>query len=511
MNSVSSISSLDADFLRRKSASEGGFGARRLRYTGIDGIKGWVGVKFLFFFYADRYAVVENEYLTLYEDESMKKVVWAGSLHGAQVARGMAGTDIVVCTVDDARHSIRPPVGAFSDWWTVVNQAAALKIEKFYKLCGLLGQGSFSRVRLAKDLQTGQEVAVKIMPRSSLKSDLNVLQRREIAVMRAIDHENIVKLIDVFEGPKRIYFVLEYVRGGMLYDYILRRSEIYEHEVRRIFKQILLAVRVCHEHGIVHRDLKLDNIMCTSQEKDTDIKVTDFGLAGLIDGVRMMHSFVGTPLYMAPELLELKPYDESVDMWSSGVILYGLLTGTFPHRGERTREILESIQTKDYGLLPPSASETLSDDCQSLVYSLLQYNPKKRLSASAALHHPWFLSTNDDFAQGRVSSLKYVLGTDDHDLLVMFPNGKLAKNFHVPPAAPRDSLTAQEKFRASVRSMIAINRMQAMVSVERRKKLRTLFFSAMASQRLLSLATGLSAQRLLQSSQDQQPESSLPS
>jgi len=208
-----------------------------------------------------------------------------------------------------------------------------------------------------------------------------------------MENPYIIKLYDIFDTPNSLYLVMELVTGGELFDRIVEREQYSEANAKEVMKQLLIAIEYFHSLGIVHRDLKPENLLLENESDDTNIKVTDFGLGRFSD--LLMHTACGTAGYVAPEILSCKGYDKEVDMWSAGVILYILLSGYPPFFDDHEPRLFESIMKADYEF-HPQYWDHISKEAKDLVSKLLVVNPHKRLSATEALQHPWFLSESSN-------------------------------------------------------------------------------------------------------------------
>jgi len=200
-----------------------------------------------------------------------------------------------------------------------------------YDIGKTLGHGSFGKVKLATHIRTKEKVAIKFMRHHKFTTAQQLENsRREIDIMKLLNHPNIVKLIDVVDKNDEgtTFLIVEYVVGGELFDYIVANGVVKEKEARQFFRQIVSAVEYCHANLIVHRDLKPENLLL---DADGNIKISDFGLSNMIEPGKLLDSFCGSPLYAAPEILLAERYvGPPVDVWSMGVILYALLCGHLP-------------------------------------------------------------------------------------------------------------------------------------------------------------------------------------
>lgn len=211
-------------------------------------------------------------------------------------------------------------------------------LSDYYDMKDALGKGKFGLVRLAIHKQTGTKVAVKILKKSSLSMvDLD-LAKREIEILKLCQHPSIIRLLDTFENPDYIYIVMEWLRGGDLYNYLEKRNfKIAEARAINIIHSMATALYYLHSYGIVHRDIKLDNVLLVDESEDSDAKVVDFGLSKMIGPNDYCSEPFGTFGYVAPEVLVNKPYDKSVDIWGLGVVSYILLTSQGPFE-DKTEE-----------------------------------------------------------------------------------------------------------------------------------------------------------------------------
>lgn len=253
----------------------------------------------------------------------------------------------------------------------------------FYTVGKELGRGAFSVVLDGVHKETGKRVAIKAIKTRYIKNKLLI---REIDIMKKVgNHPNILKLYEVYETTNFLYLVLELVTGGELFDQIVARGEYSEQDASNIVRQIISAVAHLHANGIAHRDLKPQNLLCAGANGD-DIRMADFGLSKMFDQGEYLVTCCGSPEYVAPEVLECKPYDKACDLWSVGVITYVLLTGCFPFWDKNNAVLYEKIRRVEYGW--PSGSE-ISPEAKDLIRHLIEKSPEKRFTAEQALQHPW--------------------------------------------------------------------------------------------------------------------------
>ncbi|XP_060772832.1 serine/threonine-protein kinase MARK2 isoform X6 [Neoarius graeffei] len=251
-----------------------------------------------------------------------------------------------------------------------------------YRLLKTIGKGNFAKVKLAKHVLTGKEVAVKIIDKTQLNSSSLQKLFREVRIMKLLNHPNIVKLFEVIETEKTLYLVMEYASGGEVFDYLVAHGRMKEKEARAKFRQIVSAVQYCHQKCIVHRDLKAENLLL---DADMNIKIADFGFSNEFTVGNKLDTFCGSPPYAAPELFQGKKYDgPEVDVWSLGVILYTLVSGSLPFDGQNLKELRERVLRGKYRI-----PFYMSTDCENLLKKFLILNPTKRGSLEQIMKDRW--------------------------------------------------------------------------------------------------------------------------
>jgi len=255
-----------------------------------------------------------------------------------------------------------------------------------YEMGKVLGQGNFAKVYHCKNLSANESVAIKVIKKERLKKERLVKQiKREVSVMRLVRHPHIVELKEVMATKGKIFLVVEYVKGGELFNKVAK-GKLNEDVARKYFQQLISAIDFCHSRGVTHRDLKPENLLLDENE---DLKVSDFGLSALPEQRRedgMLLTPCGTPAYVAPEVLKKKGYDGSkVDLWSCGVILYALLCGYLPFQGENVMRIYRKTFRGEYEF-----PEWISPHAKLLISNLLVPDPKKRYSIVDIMNDPWF-------------------------------------------------------------------------------------------------------------------------
>ncbi|TYH65650.1 hypothetical protein ES332_D06G069600v1 [Gossypium tomentosum] len=247
-----------------------------------------------------------------------------------------------------------------------------------YEVGRTIGQGTFAKVKFARNSVTGESVALKVLPKATILKHRMVDQiKREISIMKIVRHPNIVRLHEVLASRTKIYIILEFISGGELFDKIVHCGRLPENECRRYFQQLIDAVAHCHSKGVYHRDLKPENLLLDSYG---DLKVSDFGLSALLQqqGVGLLHTTCGTPNYVAPEVLSYQGYDgAAADIWSCGVILFFIMAGYLPFYEidiptlYKKRIQIEGIKKhpwfkKNYLPVKPSDEEVNLDDVRAV-------------------------------------------------------------------------------------------------------------------------------------------------
>lgn len=258
-----------------------------------------------------------------------------------------------------------------------------------YRLIKTIGKGNFAKVKLAKHIPTSKEVAIKIIDKTVLNQGSLAKVYREVRIMKSLDHPNIVKLFEVIESEKTLYLVMEYASGGEVFDYLVAHGRMKEKEARSKFRQIVSAVQYCHQKRVVHRDLKAENLLL---DKDLNIKIADFGFSNQFTPGSKLDTFCGSPPYAAPELFQGKKYDgPEVDVWSLGVILYTLVSGSLPFDGQNLKELRERVLRGKYRI-----PFYMSTDCENLLKRFLMLNPSKRSTLEGIMKDKWMNVGHED-------------------------------------------------------------------------------------------------------------------
>eukprot|EP00549_Striatella_unipunctata_P015666 CAMPEP_0118677192 /NCGR_PEP_ID=MMETSP0800-20121206/2488_1 /TAXON_ID=210618 ORGANISM="Striatella unipunctata, Strain CCMP2910" /NCGR_SAMPLE_ID=MMETSP0800 /ASSEMBLY_ACC=CAM_ASM_000638 /LENGTH=387 /DNA_ID=CAMNT_0006572833 /DNA_START=116 /DNA_END=1279 /DNA_ORIENTATION=- len=313
------------------------------------------------------------------------------------------------------------------------NSNSGKPFNELYKLGKPLGEGAFSVVREGGHRQSGRTYAIKIVTKSKLTFEDEVALKDEIAVLKELDHKHIIRLYDVFVEPQYYHLVTEMMVGGELFDRIVAKSYYNEKEARDVCKILFQAINYCHSKKVAHRDLKPENLLLTSATDDSDLKIADFGFAKKVVQPNSLTTQCGTPGYVAPEILEGRPYDQKADMWSLGVIVYILLGGYPPFIEQNQRELFRKIKRGQYEFHPEYWGQ-VSVEAKDLIASLLTVNPDRRLSAEDALKNTWILG-DDSMLAGK-------------DLGVNLAEFK--------------KFNARRKFKGAVKAVMGINKMTSL-------------------------------------------------
>uniref|UniRef100_A0A672US28 Serine/threonine-protein kinase n=1 Tax=Strigops habroptila TaxID=2489341 RepID=A0A672US28_STRHB len=251
----------------------------------------------------------------------------------------------------------------------------------------VLGSGQFGIVYGGKHRKTGRDVAIKIIDKLRFPTKQESQLRNEVAILQNLHHPGVVNLECMFETPERVFVVMEKLHGDML-EMILssEKGRLPERITKFLITQILVALRHLHFKNIVHCDLKPENVLLASADPFPQVKLCDFGFARIIGEKSFRRSVVGTPAYLAPEVLRNKGYNRSLDMWSVGVIIYVSLSGTFPFNEDE--DIHDQIQNAAF-MYPPNPWKEISHEAIDLINNLLQVKMRKRYSVDKTLSHPW--------------------------------------------------------------------------------------------------------------------------
>ncbi|XP_071429304.1 hormonally up-regulated neu tumor-associated kinase [Pithys albifrons albifrons] len=313
----------------------------------------------------------------------------------AAAGDGLLGEPAAVAAGAGARRAAADGGSLLAAWLSAAAPRERLRDFQHTKRVGnyligrKLGEGSFAKVREGLHVLTGEKVAVKVIDKKRAKKDTYVTKnlRREGQIQQMIRHPNIAQLLDILETENSYYLVMELCPGGNLMHKIYEKKRLEEHEARKYIRQLILAVEHLHRAGVVHRDLKIENLLL---DEDNNIKLIDFGLsncAGILGYSDPFSTQCGSPAYAAPELLARKKYGPKIDVWSIGVNMYAMLTGTLPFTVEpfSLRALYQKMVDKEMNPFPTQ----LSSAAINFLRSLLEPDPAKRPNIQQALANRW--------------------------------------------------------------------------------------------------------------------------
>ncbi|XP_012580713.1 PREDICTED: serine/threonine-protein kinase 33 [Condylura cristata] len=287
----------------------------------------------------------------------------------------------------------------------------AAAIRDIYTFGRILGQGSFGMVIEATDKETKTKWAIKKVNKEKAGRSAVKLLEREVNILKCVKHEHIIHLEQVFETPRKMYLVMELCEDGELKEILDRKKYFSENETRWIIQSLASAIAYLHSNDIVHRDLKLENILVKSSfidannEMNLNIKVTDFGLAVKKQGrsEAMLQTTCGTPIYMAPEVINAHDYSQQCDIWSIGVIMYILICGEPPFLASSEEKLFELIRKGELHFEHP-IWESISDSAKSVLKQLLKVDPAHRITAKELLDNQWL--TGNTLSSARTNVLE---------------------------------------------------------------------------------------------------------
>lgn len=300
-------------------------------------------------------------------------------------------------------------------------------------MSAIIGKGGFAVVHKGKRRKDGADVAIKVIDTANASKELMRMMRSEIDILMELDQQNIVKFVAFYERLPKLLIVMELMSGGELFDRIAQVDKHDENDARIVMRDVLSALAYIHQKGIMHRDMKPENLLLSADFKF--VKLADFGFAKHVDG-EQKGEICGTPEYVAPEMLKKMPYGVQVDMWSTGVILYILLSGCAPFQEMKRSVLFEKIKKAEYEFYEKQFMG-ISLDAKELVTALLTPDPSKRLTAEQALKHSWMVATEE-----RLRSFSF-----SHDKMRDF------RRFN-----------ARRKIMTAARVVIAMNRMRRMTN-----------------------------------------------
>ncbi|CAD8067435.1 unnamed protein product [Paramecium sonneborni] len=278
----------------------------------------------------------------------------------------------------------------------VRKQCITEKFLSHYEIIKKLGQGGFGEVYLVKHLSTKNLRAAKVILRKTINCEETLLEETEI--LKTLDHPNIVKVLEIFADFKYYYIITEYCKGGELLDRIKTITNYSERIAAKYMKQVFSAIMYCHNKNIVHRDLKPENILFDSKDPEANLKVIDFGASEKMVNESNLTKKVGTPYYVAPEVISEPEYDKKVDVWSCGVILYILMIGRPPFRGQNDIETLRLAKLGKFNTNHERWNR-LSNQVKDLIIKMIVVDPKQRINIEEAFQHDWIQNNQNNGIQ----------------------------------------------------------------------------------------------------------------
>ncbi len=348
------------------------------------------------------YLVLINKDIYYYKDQEKKNFLGMHNLSGCFVQEEiekvtLEGQNYYIFEIffnnkSKTRKYYTPDIEIKNKFVQKIKEAIGyMKFTDYYELKEVIGKGKFGVVNLGIHKKTQQQVAVKIINKDSIKTvEDKELVRIEIGILKLCHHPNVVRLLDHLENEDYIFIVTEYIEGGTLGQYFKKKNfNFSENQASTIMSQIASGVKYLHKYGIVHRDLKPDNIMITQQNDYGIIKIMDFGLSKIVSTQEKMVDGYGTLSYVAPEVLLRTPYNKEVDIWSMGVILYYMLCGHLPFKGNKEVIIAEKIVNDDLEF-DEEEWEVRSKKVRELISSCLKKEPEERITIDEFINHPWF-------------------------------------------------------------------------------------------------------------------------
>ncbi|CAG9332760.1 CDPK1_58 [Blepharisma stoltei] len=258
----------------------------------------------------------------------------------------------------------------------------------YYEIVKEIGVGGFGTVFEVRDKRSGLRRAMKEIPKDNLDEAKFQKMIEEVELVKNMDHPNIMRIYEVIETSRFYYVITELLDGGELFEKLTKQRRFTEKQAAKYLRDIMSALNYCHKQGIVHRDIKPENLVFEFPDDNSNLKVIDFAISHKINQEEKITVINGTLWYMAPEILIDHTYDEKCDIWSAGVILFIMLSGSPPFMGETEAEIISNIKNH-YPKLNSQIWFFMTEECKDLLRRMLTINPKERLTAEEVLAHPW--------------------------------------------------------------------------------------------------------------------------
>lgn len=344
-----------------------------------------------------RFLRLEDSTLSNHKDVNLPPT-WTVSVVDRPVGPGPRKNELIVHLPKRAVSFFTETTADFEKWIFALKKASAsnVTVDTFYTLGDVIGEGINGDVLQGWDRATNEPVAIKSIPyNGDIMKQSDPEAEAEIEIVKSLQHPYLVKTYDIFRDLKeqKIYIVMEYVGGGELFSRVASPNGnlIKEGDAIRIVRNILSALIYLRERDIVHRDIKMENVLCMDRDimKPVQVKLADFGLSSKVSGNNpSLNSLVGTSFYLAPEIIQKRDYGPGVDLWACGVLFYITLSGQFPFFGNTDDEYYKNVIEQDLGF-PDEDWAKVSEDAKDFLRGLLAKDPKERLTADEAIKHKW--------------------------------------------------------------------------------------------------------------------------
>lgn len=344
-----------------------------------------------------RFLRLRNSELSNHREQN-GTATWTASLIDCAIGPGPRKNELLVHLPKRRISFFAESTADFERWIFALKTASSgnVNIETFYSLGEVIGEGINGDVLKGWDRATKEPVAIKSIPYvGDPLEQKDPSAETEIQIVKSLKHPHLVKTYDVFRDLKeqKVYMVMEYVPGGELWSRVAhqRGNLIKEGDAIRVAKNVLSAIVYLHDRNIVHRDVKLENVLCIDPDlhKPVQVKLADFGLCSILSGKHQsLQSYVGTLHYLAPEIIKDRNYGASVDLWACGVLVYITLSAQFPFCGDNEDEYFKHVLNQEIEF-PDDQWANISDDAKDFVRGLLSKDPTKRLTADEAMKHRW--------------------------------------------------------------------------------------------------------------------------
>lgn len=341
-----------------------------------------------------RFLRLKGSMLQIMKGEEDGQPEWEVGLQNTEIVGDEGKLEIEIQASHKMEAFVCESRAEYIDWFTALKSASAKSIKDYYGFVKVLGEGHFGRVLLAKDHRTQESFAVKVIRKNKKEVRNATLIQREMDILREVNHKNIVRLYDLFDTETKLYFVLECMKGGVLYEVLAKKhSHFSEERASHVLRDILQGLEYLHSKSIVHRDIKPENILTTAREWPFTSKLADFGLSNMLSPVTgVLDSKVGTPYYCAREVVVNDSYGVKADLWSCGVIAFEMLSGRKPFEGKDSIQVLCAIRDGIYSFRQEEWAH-ISPEARNFVERLICVDVDRRMSATEALAHPWIVNS----------------------------------------------------------------------------------------------------------------------